>query len=56
MPQESPIAISLALLYELVSILSSIADTEDDAVRALEQAVDLAREQIAAYGVGRPHP
>jgi len=56
MGQEKPIAIAIALTYELVSILASAAATKDEARAALDDALRMGRRQLDAFGVGHPHP
>ena len=53
---ENPLAIALALQYEVTSLLASAVETEEEARHALAQAFELAAQQIAEFGVGRPHP
>jgi hypothetical protein len=56
MPMESPVAIAGALMYELVSIAASGAETETDARELLAELLALGEDQLEAFGVGRPHP
>jgi hypothetical protein len=53
---EHPIAIGLALLYEVTSLIAAGAETEADAKEVLDRLFTIAREQIEELGVGAPHP
>lgn len=56
MPLEAPDLIGCALMYELVSIVASMADTEEQARALLGDWMAIAEKQIQTYGVGKPHP
>ena len=56
MPQEAPDVIAFALMYEVTSIVATIAMTERDAITMIRRASAIAEEQIARFGVGAPHP
>jgi hypothetical protein len=56
MAYENPIAIGLALLYEMVSIVAAGVETDAEAQELLDKLLALARNQIEEFGVGRPHP
>jgi hypothetical protein len=56
MPRETLGDIIAALQYEVVSLIASRAETKDEAVAMLESWVQAAREQIAHFGLGAPHP
>jgi hypothetical protein len=54
--QQPPAAIMLALMYELVSLIASAAETETEAIDVLRRGCSLGEEQIQEFGVGSPHP
>jgi hypothetical protein len=56
MGSEHPLAIALALQYEVVSLLASAAETEEEARLVLAQVLEQAWKQIEEFGVGHPHP
>ena len=56
MPLEAPDSIAIALMYELVSITATIADSEAQASALFDEWIAIARRQLTTYGVGRPHP
>jgi hypothetical protein len=53
---ENPLAIALALQYEVTSLLASAVETQEEARHALAQAFQIAAEQVEEFGVGHPHP
>ena len=56
MPQETPGAIAGALMYEVTSLIACVTETEAEAHALLRRMVEIARRQIANFGVGGPHP
>jgi len=54
--QQPPAAIMLALMYEVVSLIASVAETETEAIEALRRGCAVGEEQIQELGVGSPHP
>jgi len=56
MPTERLSVIGSALAYEFVSLMAACAETGADAHQLIEACAAHAREQIAAFGVGRMHP
>jgi hypothetical protein len=56
MGQESPITIASALMYEVASLAASMSRSKAEADELVESLIDGAQAQIAAFGVGRPHP
>ena len=56
MAQEAPDAIAGALMYKVASLIACVTETEAEAHALLRRMVEIARRQIANFGVGRPHP
>jgi len=56
MPRELPAAIASALMYETVSLIASVTDSEPEARALLRSMFDAAGAQLDLYGVGGPHP
>lgn len=55
-PDEPTQIVASALMYEVISLIACVAESDDEAETMLACFHGDARAQLAAFGVGRPHP
>jgi hypothetical protein len=53
---EAPQNVMFALMYELVSVIASLAETEAQAIDVLRRTCHVGEHQVEEFGVGGPHP